>query len=313
MPKISIVVPVFNEEESLYSLYCRIKNVLSHIDGFSSEIILVNDGSVDSSLGIIRELHVGDHDVKYISFSRNFGHEYATTAGFDKAEGDCIVLIDADLQDPPEVIPEMIEKWKEGYQVVYAKRIKRQGEHFIKKQTSFLFYRFINLIADRKMPLDTGDFRLIDRKVLLAFRRMGDYNRMVRGMVAWLGFKQVGIEYEREERKRGNTKYNFFKLLWLAFDAMTSFSIIPLRFAMGFGFFVMLMSILSIIMVSYQKFFLRTNIPGYLFLTVSMFFLSGIQLFILGIMGEYLGKIYLQTQHRPLYIIDEEGGFTQDT
>jgi polyisoprenyl-phosphate glycosyltransferase len=312
MPKISIVVPIYNEEESIPYLYERLIDVLKKLKEFNYEIILVNDGSTDNSQGIIKELLAKDQNVKYISFSRNFGHEKATTAGFDKAEGDCVVLIDADLQDPPEVILEMVEKWQEGYQVVYAQRKSRAGESFMKKVTSLLFYRMINIISDSKIPMDTGDFRLVDRHVLLEFRKMGEYNRMVRGMIAWLGFKQVAVRYERDERKRGQTKYNFFKLLWLAFDAITSFSIMPLRFATGIGFLVILMSIAAIIIVICQKVFLKLPIPGYAFQTVSMFFLGGIQLFILGIMGEYLGKIFQQAQKRPLYIIEEEGGFERD-
>jgi len=309
MTLISVVVPIYNEEHNIADLYKRLKTVLASLSGFTSEIIMVDDGSTDASLEKIKEAAEADPSVKYISFSRNFGHEPASTAGLDRAQGDCVVLIDADLQDPPEVIPQMVEKWRQGYHVVYAQRKSRPGESIFKKITSYLFYRIINLFSAHKFPLDTGDFRLIDRQVLLAFRKMGDYNRMIRGMIAWLGFKQTGIYYDREERKKGSTKYNAVKLFWLSLDALTSFSLIPLRFSMAIGFLVMLVSFIFGCIVIYQKLFGTLRIPGYALQTISTFFLGGIQLFMLGIIGEYLGKVYQQTQGRPLYVILEEGGF----
>jgi polyisoprenyl-phosphate glycosyltransferase len=309
MPKISIVVPIYNEEENISPLYERLKACLEKCADFSFEIIMVDDGSTDGSLDAIKRLTEGDDRLRFISFSRNFGHEAATTAGFDRAAGDCVVLIDADLQDPPEIIPDMIEKWKEGFHVVYAQRTRRRGENFIKIATSFFFYRFINMLSSQKLPLETGDFRLIDRKVLLAFRSMGDYSRMIRGMISWLGFRQTGILYDRDERFRGTTKYNLIKLLWLSFDAITSFSIVPLRLSIAIGFLVMFISFGWGCAVLYHKLFLGLSIPGYALQTISLLFLGGVQLFILGIIGEYVGKTYLQSLKRPLYVVYREGGF----
>lgn len=311
MEKISVVVPIHNEEENLQSLYGRLKAVLQKLPDMTHEIILVDDGSTDRSLEVIKSLAASDGAVKYLSFSRNFGHEPATTAGLDRAGGDCVVIIDGDLQDPPEVIEEMVKKWREGYHLVYAQRRSRAGESFFKKFSSSLFYRVINVISERKMPLDTGDFRLMDRKMVEAFREMGDYNRMVRGMVAWLGFRQTGIKYDRDERHAGVTKYGFLRLLWLSFDAVTSFSIIPLRVSAWIGFFITILSILAGGAVIYDKFFGTLNIPGYALLTVGVFFLGGVQLFILGIIGEYIGKIYQQVLCRPLYVVADEKGFQE--
>ncbi|MHC9541182.1 MAG: glycosyltransferase family 2 protein [Vulcanimicrobiota bacterium] len=309
MPTISVVIPVFNEEENLTPLYERLRKSLESLEGFTYEIIFVDDGSRDRSLAVIKSLGEKDEAVRYVSFSRNFGHEAATTAGFERASGDCVVLIDADLQDPPEVIIEMVEKWKEGYEVVYAQRRKRPGEGIFKKATSFLFYRLINIISPQKLPVDTGDFRLVDRRVLQALYTMGEYNRMIRAMIAWLGFRNTGILYEREERFRGKTKYNFIKLLWLSLDAMTGFSIVPLRISIAIGFIVMTLSFLGGCAVLYHKLFLGLSIQGYALQTIGLFFLGGIQLFILGIMGEYVGKTYLQSLKRPIYVISREGGF----
>ena len=311
MELISIVVPVLDEEENLEILHQRTTSAIGQVEGLDFEMILVDDGSRDQSREVIRELTRKDPRVKMVSFSRNFGHEAATTAGLDRAKGDCVVIIDADCQDPPEVIVKLVEKWREGYQVVYAQREKRPGESFLKKFTSFLFYRIFNSISPIKMPPDTGDFRLVDRKVLLAFRRMGDYNRMIRGMFSWLGFRQTGVTYNREARHGGTTNYGFLKLLWLSFDAMTSFSIMPLRVSTWIGFFVTVVSILAGTSVLVDKLFWGLNIPGYALMAVGMFFMGGIQLFILGIMGEYIGKIYQQSLGRPLYVVDHEEGFSR--
>lgn len=311
MKKISVVIPIHNEEENLKLLHEKLDKTLSSLEEYVSEFIMVDDGSTDSSLSVIREIAQKDSRVKYISFSRNFGHESATSAGLDRAEGDCVVIIDADLQDPPELIPKLVEKWEEGYEVVYAQRRRRPGESWVKRFTSYLFYRFFNLISERKLPLDVGDFRLIDREVVLAFRRMGDYNRMVRGMITWLGFRQTGIEYDRKQRHSGKTNYNLLKLIWLSLDAITSFSIVPLRFSIAMGFIITLLSIIAGTAVLIHKLFFGLEIPGYALLTVGMFFLGGVQLSILGLIGEYIGKIYRQTLNRPLYIISEEGGFSK--
>ena len=309
MDLISIVVPIHNEEKNLEILCERLVKAVEASGGLDYEIILVDDGSTDGSLDVILDLARKDPRIKMISFSRNFGHEAATTAGLDRAQGDCTVIIDGDLQDPPEVIVQLVEKWREGFQVVYARRENRPGENFFKKFTSFLFYRVFNAISPIKMPPDTGDFRLVDRRVLLAFRRMGDYNRLIRGMFSWLGFRQTGVTYSREARHQGTTNYGFLKLLWLSFDAMTGFSIMPLRVSTWIGFFVTLVSLMAGLAVLIDKVFWGLNIPGYALLAVGMFFMGGIQLFILGIIGEYIGKIYQQCLGRPLYVIDREEGF----
>lgn len=311
MHKISVVTPLFNEEENIRALYERLKKVLTELKDFTHEIIFVDDGSVDRSLEIMKELAAADSSFRYLSFSRNFGHEAASSAGLDHAEGDCVVLIDGDLQDPPELIPEMVEKWREGYKVVYAVRRTRRGESFLKRFTSLIFYRFINLISEQKLPLDTGDYRLISREVLLAFRTMGDYHRMIRGMITWLGFRQIGIPYDRPERHAGKTKYGLIRLMLLTLDAITSFSIAPLRFVMALGFIITLLSIIKGLHIIYQKLIMSLAIPGYALQTVGLFFLSGIQLVMLGVIGEYVGKIYQQTQRRPLYVLAEKKGFEE--
>ena len=304
----SVVIPVYNEEGNLPALYERLVKVLLSIS-VDYEIIFVDDGSNDHSLSIIKNLSRLDNHLKFISFSRNFGHEAASTAGFDKACGDVVVLMDADLQDPPEVIKALSDKWKEGYQVVYGQRRKREGEFFFKRATAFLFYRFLNLLTDVHIPLDTGDFRLMDKAVVQDLRKCREQNRFVRGLMSWIGYKQIGISYDRPERKSGTTKYGFFKLLILSLDAICGFSIVPLRLATLLGLVTLIISTVFAGVIIMQKLVLGLNIPGYALATAGMFFLGGVELLLLGVIGEYVGRIYRQVQQRPLYLVREEGGW----
>ncbi|MDF2524105.1 MAG: hypothetical protein K0R31_1746 [Clostridiales bacterium] len=300
--KYSIVVPVFNEEEGIIESYKRLKKVLDSLQE-SYELLFVNDGSRDKTAAIINELCEMDKKLKFINFSRNFGHQIAITAGMDFSEGDAIVVIDADLQDPPEVIPKMIEKWKEGYEVVYGKRLERQGETFFKKFTAKLFYRFLKNMTDVEIPVDTGDFRLIDRKVCDALKQVNERNRYVRGLISWLGFKQTGVEFSRDKRFAGETKYPLKKMFKFAFDAITSFSYKPLKLASYAGMILSLFSFAYLIVVIYLRLFTDITYPGWAStLAVNLFF-NGIILIILGIIGEYVGRIYDEAKGRPLYII----------
>lgn len=306
---ISIIAPVFNEEEVLHSLYDRIKEVMDQTDE-EWELILVNDGSTDRSAEVIDELHAVDGRVRGLSFSRNFGFQEAVTAGLHHVSGDAVVLTDSDLQDPPEVIPQMIEKWKEGYDVVYGVRGSRDGETWWKLFTAKLFYRLIHRITSVDIPLDTGDFRLMDRRVVDAIGRMGERNRFLRGMVPWVGYKQVGIEYARHPRFAGEAKYSSTrKMLAFAIDAITSFSYLPLRIATFLGFLMALVSALAIILVIFLRLlWTEQAFFGQATTLVTVLFLGGVQLISLGIIGEYLGRIYDEVKGRPLYLIDKTWG-----
>ena len=307
-PIFSIVVPVFNEEGSLRELFTRLSLVFSET-GYPFELVFVDDGSTDDSLEVIKLLANEDRQVKFLSFSRNFGHESASTAGLDVASGDAVILMDADLQDPPELIPELILKWKEGYEVVYAQRQSRSGESFVVRATSYVFYRFMKRLAGIDIPIDTGDFRLMDRKVVANFRRCREKNRFVRGLLSWVGYRQTAVRFNREQRKTGKTKYNNLRRLFLAVDAITGFSIMPLRISLLIGFLVVIFSLFAGIHVVIQKIFFGIPIPGYAFLVCSLFFLGGSMLFVMGIIGEYIGKIYIEVQKRPLYVLQEKSGW----
>ena len=302
-PVYSVIVPVYNEKESLPVLYERMVKVMDQT-GEPWELILVDDGSSDGSSEIMRSLSEKDNRVRVIFFARNFGHQIAVTAGMDHALGDATVVIDADLQDPPEVILELIEKWKEGYQVVYAVRIDREGETWFKTKTASLFYRLIYKITDVKIPLDTGDFRLLDRKVLNVMNSMKEKHRFLRGMSAWAGYKQIGVPYHRAKRYAGTTKYPFKKMVKLAWNAITGFSYVPLQIAMILGFIVALISILLIIVVVILR-LSGNELVGQATTLITTLFLGGVQLICLGIIGEYLGRIYDEVKNRPLYIAAE--------
>lgn len=302
--KYSIVIPVFNEEEVIEHTYERIKTVMKNADG-NYELLFINDGSRDRSVEILLNLSEQDNRIKIVDFSRNFGHQIAITAGMDYALGDAIVIIDADLQDPPELILEMIQKWKEGYDVVYAKRTARKGETFFKKQTASAFYRTLRAMTEIEIPIDTGDFRLIDRKVCNQMKNIHEKNRFVRGLVSWVGFKQSAVEYERDERFAGETKYPLKRMLKLSLDGITSFSYKPLKLANYLGASLSVIGFVYMLIVLYQKLFTTTTVTGWSSIIVIQLFFSGITLMMLGVIGEYIGRIYDEAKGRPLYIVKD--------
>jgi len=307
-PILSVVAPCFNEEGVLHELYRRISQVLDG-SGENWELVLVNDGSRDRTPEIMRELHAQDERVKVVDFARNFGHQIAVTAGMDYAQGDAVVLIDADLQDPPELILEMLAKWREGYEVVYAIRAERKGETWFKEFTAKMFYRIIYKITDIDIPMDTGDFRLMDRKVVNALKTMHEKHRFMRGMSVWVGFRQTGVKYVRAERYAGETKYPLKKMLKFAMDGITSFSYFPLQLATYIGFVSALLAVLGIIVTIILRLSGSHAFLGQATTLVSVLFLGGVQLICLGILGEYLGRIYDEVKGRPLYIVREALGF----
>ena len=300
----SIVVPIYNEIGNLPELYRRVKEVMDSM-GEEWELVLVDDGCTDGSTGKIKELAGMDKHVRPIIFARNFGHQIAVTAGLDYARGDAIVILDADLQDPPEVVLDLIAKWKEGYEVVYAIRAEREGESWFKLWTASLFYRIIFRITDVKFPLDTGDFRLLDRKVVNVMNSMRERHRFLRGMSAWVGFKQIGVEYKRAARHTGETKYPFRKMLRLALNAVTGFSYFPLQVATYIGFFAAGIAILAIPIVVYMRMTGSQAFYGQATTLIAVLFLGGVQLISLGILGEYIGRLYDEAKGRPLYIVRE--------
>lgn len=305
MMRLSIVIPLLNERENLPELHRRLTDALEPLD-LERQIILVDDGSTDGSYEVIQELAEADHAVVGLRLSRNFGHELASTAGLDLADGDAAVLMDADLQDPPELIPRMIKLWKDGNQIVYATRRSRADESLAKRFTSWLFYRVLHTLSDTPVPKDTGDFRLMDARVLAAMRQCRERNRFVRGLVAWTGFRSCPISFDRAPRKAGRSKYHFVRLFLLSLDAFVGFSIAPLRLATALGFLVTLVSLIMVGVIVVQKLLHRIDQTGYALQTSALFFLGGVQLLVLGILGEYIGRIYRQTQNRPLYIVTEQ-------
>jgi glycosyltransferase involved in cell wall biosynthesis len=312
-PTISIVAPVYNEEEVLHELYRRVHAVMEGT-GETWEMVLVDDGSRDRSAEVIAELHALDERVRGLSFSRNFGFQIAGTAGLDHALGDAVILTDADLQDPPEVYPAMLAKWREGYDVVYGVRTSREGETWFKLTTAKIFYRLIYSITSIDIPLDTGDFRLMDRRVVNAIGRMHERNRFLRGMVPWVGYRQTGVEYERESRYAGESKYSSVrKMLPFAVDAITSFSYFPLRMATYSGFALAGISgLLILIVILLRLFGPHEPLLGQASTLIAVLFLGGIQLIFLGILGEYLGRIYDEVKARPLYLVDKSWGLTKE-
>ncbi len=303
-PTITIVAPVYNEAETLPVLYPRIKNVLDQ-SGETWELVLVDDGSTDNSAEMIREYSRKDARVRPVIFARNFGHQLAVTAGLDYSRGQAVIIIDADLQDPPEVILEMLDKWKQGNEVVYGVRTDREGETWFKLLTAKIFYRLIYRITDVDIPLDTGDFRLMDRKVVDVIKQMRERHRFLRGMSAWVGFRQAGVEYRRARRFAGETKYPFRKMLKFASDAITGFSYLPLQIATYMGFISAGLSILAIPVVIYLRASGSQAFIGQATTLLAVLFLGGVQLISLGILGEYLGRLYDQSKERPLYIVRE--------
>lgn len=300
----SIVAPVFNERDNIAELYRRVRETMDST-GEPWELILVDDGCMDGSTDRIRELAAQDAHVRPIIFARNFGHQIAVTAGLDYARGQAVVIIDADLQDPPEVTTDLIARWREGYEVVYAVRAGREGETWFKKVTASLFYRLIYRITDVKIPLDTGDFRLLDRKVVDVMKGMRERHRFLRGMAAWVGFRQIGVEYKRGVRYSGVTKYPFKKMFRLALNAITGFSYFPLQVATYLGFISASISILAIPMVIALRLTGSQAFIGQASTLIAVLFLGGVQLISLGVLGEYIGRLYDEAKGRPLYIVRE--------
>lgn len=303
-PLLSIIAPVFNEIGGIEEFYKRISGV-ARKSGYTWELILIDDGSTDGSTEAIRSLAKKDSHVRPVIFARNFGHQIAVTAGMDYSRGKAVVVIDADLQDPPELILDLLVKWKEGYQVVYAVRKEREGETWFKKFTASVFYRMIYRITEVKIPLDTGDFRLLDRKVVNVMNQMRERHRFLRGMSSWIGFKQIGVEYNRAARFSGQTKYPFNKMLKLALNAVTSFSYFPLQLATVIGFIAAGIAILAIPVVIILRLVNANFFLGQTTTLIAVLFLGGVQLIFLGILGEYVGRIYDEAKGRPLYITSE--------
>lgn len=309
--RFSIIAPCYNEQDNLIELHHRMQEVMEQT-GEPWELVLINDGSSDRTPELMRELHATDSRIHYVDFARNFGHQIAVTAGLDYAQGDAIIIIDADLQDPPELILQMIDKWQEGYEVIYAVRTERIGESWFKLFTAKLFYRLIYRITDVDIPLDTGDFRLMDRKVVNALNQMRERHRFIRGMTSWVGFKQTGVYYTRQERFAGETKYPLRRMLKFASDAITGFSFVPLQLATFLGFTIAALSGVGVFIVILGRLFGNQAFLGQATTLVMVLFLGGVQLISLGIIGEYLGRIYDEVKGRPMYIVKEAVGFDEN-
>lgn len=300
----SVIIPVYNEEANIQALYERLTGVMSKM-GSHYELVFINDGSRDQTFPLVRALAQTDQHVKYIHLSRNFGHQIAVSAGLDACQGDRVVIIDADLQDPPELIEEMDARMNEGFEVVYARRKKRVGESKAKLLTARFFYRILARIASINIPLDTGDFRIMDRKVVEVLKAMPEQNKFLRGQISWIGFRQTYVEYDRAERNAGTTGYTYAKMFRFALDGITSFSDAPLRLASWMGFLVSGLAFLALVYALWGKFVLNQSVPGWASLIVSVLFLGGIQLISLGVIGEYLSRISANVKNRPLYIVAE--------
>jgi len=311
---LSVVIPIFSEERVIPEFYRRIKKVMDDQSSrFSYEMIFVDDGSRDGSLALLRGLSRSDASVRVLSFSRNFGHQFAITAGLDRALGDAVVVIDGDLQDPPEVIPAMLDKWREGYKVVYGIRKKRKGENAVKLLTAKLFYRFIKSVSDTELPLDSGDFRLLDHTIVETLRSMREKNRYLRGLISWVGYPQYGLLYQRDMRYAGKTKFTFKKMLKFAVDGILSFSDKPLKISAYLGFIITIIAFLMGIRIIIDKIrHPQMLISGWSSLILAVLFLGGLQLISLGILGLYIGRQYREVKTRPLYIVAEEIGFVID-
>ena len=301
---ISIVVPVYNESGVIETLYERTVQALASLDRFDYEILFVDDGSTDGSYSELLELAERDAGVRVIKFSRNFGHQVAITAGVDYARGDCVVVIDADLQDPPEVIGEMTEKWREGFDVVYGVRGKREGETALKLATASAFYKILGAMTKVPIPPSVGDFRLMSRRAVDELKQLREKDRFVRGLVSWIGFRQTGVTYHRDKRFAGETKYPYRKMIKFALDGIASFSTVPLKVATWLGYAASLLAFLYLISVFVQK-LLGITVQGWATIMVAIMFIGGVQLICLGIIGEYIGRIFNEIKQRPLYVVEE--------
>ena len=309
-PTYSFVIPLFNEEGVVGELHERLTKVADSLDG-PSEFILVDDGSTDHTVSAVEGLRAGDDRVKLVTLSRNFGHQLAITAGLDFATGEAIAIMDGDLQDPPELVPEMAVRWRDGYDVVYAVRSARPGETRFKRGTANLFYRLFARLTNVNMPVDAGDFRLVDRRVAGIVANMREPDRYLRGLFAWVGFKQTSVSYEREARAAGESKYSFMRMLRFAADGLLSFSTVPLRVTLASGFVIAALAFAAGIAAILLKIFGAFTTPGWASLIVVLSFFSGVQLIVLGTIGLYVGRIYAQGKDRPLYLVDRAVGFGQ--
>lgn len=308
----SFVIPVHNEEQNLPELVRRLAAVGDRLDA-PCEFILIDDGSRDRTLPLLREIHQRDPRFCYLSFARNFGHQLAVTAGLNHARGEVITVMDGDLQDPPELVLDMIEQWRAGYQVVYAQRTKRHQEHWLKRLYAYLFYRILQRLANVDIPTDTGDFCLMDRQVLNVLNGMPERNRYLRGLRAWIGFKQTAVQFERHSRFAGDRQYTFKKSLSLALNGLFSFSRVPLRLATYTGILAAFLSLIMAALVFYWRFFgPGSPLTGYATILIAVFFFGAVQLVSIGILGEYIGRIYEEVKGRPLYVLAEVGGLTPD-
>ncbi len=307
MKKISVIVPMYYEEKVAEECYNRLTNVLKNIKDYEYEIIVINDGSKDKTLEILEKLAQNDENLKVISFTRNFGHQAAVTAGLKYVTGDAIVIIDADMQDPPELIPEMLKLWEDGNEIIYGKRKTREGETAFKLLTAKMFYNTLNALSDVEIPKDTGDFRLVDRKVVDTINLLPEHNKFLRGLFSWVGYKQTPFEYERKERFAGKTKYSLKKMLKLASDGIISFSNKPLKIVGGLGIISIIISICILIYALLSYIFKLNNLSsGWTSLMVAITFFAGVQLLSMWIMSEYIGRIYDETKQRPQYIVDKK-------
>lgn len=303
-PFISIVIPVFNEEKNILPLLDRLLPALKQ---YRHEVIFVNDGSKDATVAIIKKTALANKNIKLISLYRNFGHQMSLTAGYEAAKGECVISMDADLQDPPEIIPEMIKKWQQGAKIIYARREKRDVDTFFKKQTAALFYRLVNLLSDTPIPEEVGDYRLLDREVVEFLNHLPERSRFLRGLVAWGGYPAAYVYFKREKRFAGETHYTFSKMLNFAMEGITTFSTKPLRIATYIGFMAAAFGFLGIVYAVIGKIFLPSYwVTGWTALFVGIMFLGGVQLITIGIIGEYIGKVYREVQRRPQYLIEEK-------
>ncbi len=310
MRRISVVVPVFNEEEIIGLFYERMTTVLRALDGLAWEIIFVDDGSSDTSYAKLAAMADRDSGVKVLKFSRNFGHQIAITAGVDAANGDCVVVIDSDLQDPPEVIPSMVEQWRKGFDVVYGVRSEREGETAMKLMTASMFYRLLSRLTNVQIPTNVGDFRLMSRRVVDQLKLLREKDRFVRGLVSWVGFQQTGVTYHRQARQAGVTKYPLGKMVKFAFDGITSFSTAPLKLATWTGYLSAIAAVLYLLSVFVQR-AMGITVEGWATIMVAMLFLGSVQLICLGILGEYLGRVFNEVKPRPMYVVEERLGLEE--
>ncbi|HMV18277.1 MAG TPA: glycosyltransferase family 2 protein [Zoogloea sp.] len=308
-PLLSIVIPCFNEEDVITSTVNRLRAFCATVKDVRVELIFVDDGSQDGTRARLKSFGTEDPRIRIIGFARNFGHQVAVTAGIDAARGDAVVLIDADLQDPPEVIHGMLTLWREGYDVVYGTRTDRPGESLFKRVTARLFYRVLSRLSDVPIPLDTGDFRLMDRRVADTLRAMPERDRFIRGMVSWVGFRQTALPYQRAERLAGESKYPLRRMLRFATDGILSFSTKPLQISIALGMFAAFLSVLGVLYALYMRLFTHIWVEGWTALMIAILFLGGTQLISVGILGEYIGRIYAEIKQRPLYIVQEYWGF----